>query len=837
MTYSNIKCGRLQPKIKRSHYGLKAFLLGILTATAIFLPFIIYDNGLFLYYGDFNVQQISFYQLVHDTIRSGNIGWSHHTDLGANIIGSYAFYLIGSPFFWLTMPFPSEAVPYLMGPLLILKTGCMTFTAYIYLRRYTYNKNYAILGGLLYAFSGFTCFNIFFNHFHEAMIVLPLLLAAVDELFENNRRGVVALAVCASCIINYYFFVGQVVFVIIYWFVKILSKGYKFKIKNFLCLLFEAVLGLLASAVIALPAILCILENNRISQYLNGWDTLVYNSPQRYLNIITAYLFPPEIPAFPTFTPDSNTKWGSLSGWLPVFSITGVIAFMSRKNKHWLKKLIPLLIIIAFVPILNSSFQIFNSQYYARWMYMLVLMLCLATVIALEDTQIKWAPAVGTTIAITVLLTLAIGFMPTVTENINGEKNISYGLMDNTAEFWVHCIIAIISLIILSIIIIITIKKKKVLPVVSIILVCIVSAGYSLYIIALGKSHGYDSKNYMQTLVINHKDDFDIPNTDNVRTDFYQMMDNSAMFWQIPTIQTFHSIVPGSVMEFYNNIGINRDVASRPNTSDYALRSLTSTRWLIDYVDDSDAFCDENGVTAMPDWKYYDRQSDFEIWENENYIPMGFCYDSYITDEEYEKCNDNEKTRLMLKAMVLTKEQMQKYSFTQIKQTNTKNFSYTKDEFYKDCKNRKKQSCKSFEYTNSGFTAEIDRKNINGNTLVFFSVPYEAGWSAQVNGKDVEIEKVNVGFMAVEVPDNRVSKITFTYKTPGLKAGIIISAGAIVIFIVYMVLITKFGKKPLKPRRKFRIVNQQLTLTQRAKQKELQRRIKADTTDENTEIT
>lgn len=73
----------------------------------------------------------------------------------------------------------------------------------------------------------------------------------------------------------------------------------------------------------------------------------------------------------------------------------------------------------------------------------------------------------------------------------------------------------------------------------------------------------------------------------------------------------------------------------------------------------------------------------------------------------------------MLKAMVLTKEQMQKYSFTQIKQTNTKNFSYTKDEFYKDCKNRKKQSCKSFEYTNSGFTAEIDRKNINGNTLVF----------------------------------------------------------------------------------------------------------------------
>ena len=149
-----LHCVRLSDSPKK-HYSLRAFLLGLLVASIIFVPFMIYDKGLFLYYGDFNVQQISFYQLVHDTIKSGNIGWSNKTDLGANIIGSYSFYLLGSPFFWLTMIAPSEAVPYFIGPLLILKTACMSCTACTYLKRYTYNKNFAVLGGLLYAFQKF----------------------------------------------------------------------------------------------------------------------------------------------------------------------------------------------------------------------------------------------------------------------------------------------------------------------------------------------------------------------------------------------------------------------------------------------------------------------------------------------------------------------------------------------------------------------------------------------------------------------------------------------------------------------------------------------------------
>lgn len=825
MITRNIHCGRIKRDDKKQYYGLKAFLLGLLVACAIYLPFVIYDNGLFLYYGDFNVQQIPFYQLMHDTIKGGNIGWSHHTDLGANIIGSYAFYLIGSPFFWLTMPFPSEAVPYLMAPLLILKTACMSFTAYVYLKRYVYDKNYAILGGLLYAFSGFTCFNIFFNHFHEAMIVFPLLLWAIDELFENNRLGVVAITVFASCMMNYYFFVGQVFFIIIYWFVKVFTDSYKLRIKNFLLLIFEAVIGLLATSVILLPAVLCVSGNNRISQVLGGWDALVYYDSQRYINILTAFLFPSELPAYPTFTPDSNTKWGSLAGWLPLFSLTGVMAFMTRKNKHWLKKLIPILAVFAFIPILNGVFQFFNTHYYARWMYMLVLVMSLATVIALEDTKIEWGCALGATTGLTLFLALSIGFMSTAYENEDGVKSYEYGLMDNEQVFWIHTAIAVGSLLILAVLIRLLINKKKLLPMVSIMLVCVISAGYTSYIIGKGKSYGYDSKNYMNALVINHKDDIDLPDAESVRTDFYDMMDNSAMFWQIPTIQTFHSVVPGSVMDFFNDVGVQRDVGSRPKTNEYAVRSLLSTKWLIDYCGDSRNFSDPNGVTEMPGWNYYDKQSEFDIWENEYYIPMGFCYDEYILQDDYEKCEKVYRTRLMLKAMVLTPEQAEKYSFVSDKLTTSNKHSYMKSDYFMDCEARRAEACSVFEYTEDGFRAEIDRTGKAENTLVFFSVPYEEGWTAEVNGKPVDIEKINVGFMAVEVPADEVSEITFQYKTPGLKTGLIVTIASFAVFAVYMLIIKHTGYKPLKKGRKYRIVKNELTLTEKAKLKEEQRRL------------
>ena len=46
---------------ERKSLHWKAFLLALGISTAVFLPFVLYNGGYFIFIGDFNAQQIPFY--------------------------------------------------------------------------------------------------------------------------------------------------------------------------------------------------------------------------------------------------------------------------------------------------------------------------------------------------------------------------------------------------------------------------------------------------------------------------------------------------------------------------------------------------------------------------------------------------------------------------------------------------------------------------------------------------------------------------------------------------------------------------------------------------------
>ena len=105
----------------RFGWGLKTFLFCLLLSCALCLPSMFLNGGMFTYMGDYNAQQIPFYVHCDQAIREGNIIWDWGTELGTSFLGSYTYYTLCSPFFWFTLLFPTSWVPYLMGPLLMLK--------------------------------------------------------------------------------------------------------------------------------------------------------------------------------------------------------------------------------------------------------------------------------------------------------------------------------------------------------------------------------------------------------------------------------------------------------------------------------------------------------------------------------------------------------------------------------------------------------------------------------------------------------------------------------------------------------------------------------------------
>ena len=85
---------------------------------------------------------------------------------------------------------------------------------------------------------------------------------------------------------------------------------------------------------------------------------------------------------------------------------------------------------------------------------------------------------------------------------------------------------------------------------------------------------------------------------DTYRIDTYSAMDNSAMFLGYSSINAFHSIVPPSVMKFYEFIGEERSVASRPYTDLWAIRPLLSVKYLIQR-EGGESFVGEDGMKRI----------------------------------------------------------------------------------------------------------------------------------------------------------------------------------------------------------------------------------------------
>ncbi|MEG0691980.1 MAG: YfhO family protein, partial [Oscillospiraceae bacterium] len=757
---------------KKRNHMLHVFLIGLGLSFLIFLPFLIFDKGLFIYYGDFDVQQIPFYKLSHEAIRNGATGWNWNTDLGANFVGSYSFYTLGSPFFWLTIPFAPEVVPYLMAPLLMLKFALTSVTGYAFINRFTKTSKIAMLGGLMYAFSGFNIYNIFFNHFNEVVMAFPLLLIAMEESVVNKKRGVFALAVAFCAMMNYYFFFGEVIFCVIYFFVRLRSEDFNVDIKKFLLLFFEAVLGLLLAMVLLLPALMALMGNPRTSDTIEGFNSLIYGNSQRYGLILSSFFFPPDIPARPNFFPDSNAKWSSVSMFLPLFSMTGVFAFLKAKSKHFAKTMIIISVIICFVPFLNASFSAFNYAYYARWFYMPLLLMSLATCLALEDHLDEFIFGLKVSAGFVAFFSL-IGIMP---KRVDGKLSW-FSLPEYPDRFWTYVLIALFGLLCTWLLVIMTPKHKKFMKT-AVCCFCAITFTYSAFMIFCGKEagHKYD---IVAKQGIMGAEKLDLAGDEFYRIDTFDEMDNLGMFWGKPTINAFHSVVPSSIIEYYELIGGERGVASRPKESLNGVRALCNVKY---------AFVKESKKDYVPmlGFSYYDTQNGYKIYENDYFIPMGVAFDYRIPDSVVKETTSY-KDRLLLKGIYFDEEDYPDYLdvLPTLPPTETEYDSLCTEEGYlTTCEALAQNTATDFTYSSEGFTANYRSYQ---DSFVFFSVPYDKGFSAKVNGVDAEIIKANGGFMAVKVSSGD-NAIEFSYQTPGLAMGGMISGIAVIILVGYLVL-------------------------------------------------
>ena len=781
------------------------FIICLLLAGIPVLLISVLNDGIFAFGGDFMAQQYEFYEHVHDAILSGNTMWDSQTDLGANLIGSYSFYLIGSPFFWVTLLFPSSFIPYLIGPLLVLKIAlCGTF-AHLFLSRYVKNQFYAMLGGILYAFCSFSTVNIFYNHFHEAILIFPLLLYSFDRLMIDDQKGLFAITVSLSAIMNYYFFVGQVVFVVIYFFVGVFTKRYKVTVKKFLTIVIEGVLGFCMALFILLPSILAVIQVPRTGDSVgfDGFNALFF-SPNTYGTILSSMFLPAAYQSSNAYNYDGGRlSWGSLALWIPLFGCTGVFAYIKSYKKHWITKLITVLFCFMCIPVLNSLFQMLHNDLYFRWTYAFSLIIILATVIALDSVEkTVWKKAWRLSGLFIFAVSAFVLLMPTTVKDKNyiGTTNFS-------VEIFIYIGFAIASFFLLGIYVYKKIKLNT-LIIISCVM-CLLYQSTMSFVISIPST--WQNNVYISS-IINGRNNFEPLSDNNTdRYNTYKTLYNYGIAYNVAHVNSFHSVLPCSIFDFYNAIGVNRSVNTSSNTDQYGTDALLSVRYLVTGIDPSSSGeelkSSESFYNVLNDWRdkppfynsetkktlisgyhYVGEQNGLYYFENENFVPIGFCYNGYITKDEFDKIPKSGKHLALAQTLVLDNDIAQKYNINHIKLSDLK---YDYDSYVSACKSLKSNCCTNQKYVENGFVANYTS---DSNDLLFLSIPYESGWTAYVNGSQVDIEKASFGFMCIPVNAGK-NDIKLIYNTPGLNIGIIVSIVSLAVFCAYCIISIKKEKR------------------------------------------
>ena len=775
---------------EKSRYG-RVFLLCFLVAAALFLPHCIADavwgGGYFHYAGDFNDQQINFYQYANNFVKQGGT-FSWATDLGSGFVNAYSFYLLGSPFFWLTLWVPSRLMPWMMVPLLCLKMALAGGGGYLWARRWVRSEDWSMVAGCLYAFSGFTVYNIFFNHFLDVVALFPYMLASLDDAVLDGKRGRFPFWVALNLVNNYFFFAGQAVFLILYFLCMLAGRAYKIGPRRFAVLAGETLLSCAMGCVLLIPAGLSLIQNPRTIDPYNGYGYLLYGNSQQYGAILYSAFLMPDAPYFRDMFQEGILKHTSMTAYLPLVGIAGGIAFCRGRRSHPFTYIMKACILCAFVPVLNSAFYALNSSYYARWYYMPVLVLCGATayVLARPHLSEQQVPRAWRMVALVTLSAAAFALVP----NTDEEGNFQLGVVDLQPRFWGIFAVSVLGVLLFWVLWKLA-RNRRGWAKAMLAGVLAFSFFYGTVHLSLTKypQWGTDSDLIAETYDSVAELDELLPEDAFYRLDAYGAHSNLGLWFDKSCLQFFNSTVAPSIMEFYPEVGVTRDVNSKPDAQNYALRGLLSVRYTLVAKDSADDWDGEN----LSGWTLCGQTSAYDVYQNDNWVPMGFTYDFYVTKAQLDTVPEKERAQILMRALLLDEEQIETYAGLLDPLPEEELEDRTANRYAEDCADRRAGGVVEFAANRSGFTAHT---NYADQELVFFSVPYDDGFTATVNGVPAVIEKVDNGLMAVLVPAGDAD-IEFTYHTPGLALSARISLAGVAVYGVYLLFLYRTRKRKL----------------------------------------
>ena len=707
---------------------LLAFLLSFVLGLLLVLPNIILGKGIYHLMSDFDQQQIPFNMIMNYSLKNKIFLWTWYNDLGSNFIGTFSFYNLLSPFSIIGYLFPGNIYPYIVGYIIILKYALSGLFSFMYLDRYVKNKNYAIIGSLLYSFSSFVLTNMLF-HFHDAIVFFPLLMYSLDNLIYDFKKSRFIFIVFLCAITNWFLFVGEGIFIVIYCFIKYIKKEINNN-KVILYIFLELFLGVLMSSFILVPTLLFTISNPRLSGDWTIISALKYPY-MKYVELVRSLLFAPQTMIFRSFL--SKDNYDSIEFYLPVVGIVLFSSYYFHNKKDDISLIMIISLLFMFIPIFNSLFFLLNTKYYARWLFMPILIFSLASIKTLDNDYSLKEGIIVTIIGYLFYFLLMI---------ILYFKNL-FKIYD-IAYFIVFISFTIINFIIM--VFLYKFKRKDIVLIICIMIYTTIFGNYMTYQYR-GKIL-LDTNDYKEYVKVDKK----FSKYNNSRSNSSDScISNLGYTKRLNNIYSFNSNISGSAFKFYKSINYDRLVSTYFSINDKDINKFLGVKYFIS--------CDN---AKIPGYKYLDKINNYSIYENEDALDLGFVPDKYMLDMEFDKLSVLDKRKVLNNTVILDSDSLLKYK---------KLFS-----------NDVIISSNRFKFLNNGFSSHIESSS---DALLVYQIPYDKGFKAYNNSSLIDYFEVDNGLIGIKI-NKGVNNIVFNYYPPGLGIGIILSIVSLLLSIVYV---------------------------------------------------
>lgn len=164
---------------------------------------------------------------------------------------------------------------------------------------------------------------------------------------------------------------------------------------------------------------------------------------------------------------------------------------------------------------------------------------------------------------------------------------------------------------------------------------------------------------------------------------------------------------------------------------------------------------------------------DVTVFKNKFSLPFGFTYDKGIGEDEFKKLSPTQKDFCLLRACVIGNED--KATFNAIKPFNVADTvaPITFDNYQAYGNELKKDEFKISKFSENNIIGSV---NTTDSKILFFSIPFDEGWKATLNGQEAKLYRLNCGLtgLMTQKGNNTVElKFTPRYKNLGAMVSLI----------------------------------------------------------------